>query len=157
MGTPSAVSSHRVEGALSPKYHVQANVALRGHSLRRPYIAVSWTCWPLRESTLFTLMIVSKYVNTAETLHVGTPRNPALSPSIVSKRVEHNRPVECGHSQGINSVALILSQRNLKNIVFRQAQTKQVKKTIETLDVGTLRSRMWALPVLRPRIVWTGP
>ena len=112
MGTPSAVSSHRVEGALSPKYHIRANVALRGHRADR--IAVSWSCWPPRESTLFTLMIVSKYVNTIETLHLGTPRNPALLPSIVSKRVKHNRPDECGHSQGINFVALILSQRNVK-------------------------------------------
>ena len=54
MGTPSAVSSHRVEGALSPKYHIRANVALRGHRADR--IAVSWSCWPPRESTLFTLI-----------------------------------------------------------------------------------------------------
>ena len=60
-------------------------------------------------------MIVSKYVNTIETLHLGTPRNPALSPSIVSKRVKHNRPNECGHSQGINFVALILLERNVKH------------------------------------------
>ena len=92
VGTPSAVSSHRVEGALSPKYHVRANDALRGHCADR--IAVSWSCWPPRESTLFTLMIVSKRVNTIETLHVGTPRNPALSPGILSKRVKHSRTVE---------------------------------------------------------------
>ena len=80
MGTPSAVSSHRVEGALSPKYHIRANVVLRGHRADR--IA---------------------------------PRNPTLSPGIFSKRVKHNRTVECGHPQGINSVALILLQRNVKH------------------------------------------
>ena len=48
-------------------------------------------------------------------LHVGTPRNPTLSPGIFSKRVKHNRTVECGHPQGINSVALILLQRNVKH------------------------------------------
>ena len=88
MGTPSAVSSHRVEGALNPKYQVRANVALRGYCADR--IAVSWSCWPPRESTLFT-------------------------PMIVSKRVKHNRTVECGHPQGINSVALILLQGNVKH------------------------------------------
>jgi hypothetical protein len=88
VGTPSAVSSHRVEEALSVKYHVRANVALRGHCADR--IAVSWSCWPPRESTLFTLMILSK-------------------------RVKHNRTVECGYSQGINFVALILLERNVKH------------------------------------------
>ena len=78
MGTPSAVSSHRVEGALSPKHHVRANAALRGHCADR--IAVSWNCWPPRESTLFTLMIASKHV-------------------------KHNGNIACGHSQEPNFVA----------------------------------------------------
>ena len=43
--------------------------------------------------------------NRVKQLNVGTPRNPALSPAIFSKRVKHNRTVECGQSQGINFVA----------------------------------------------------
>jgi hypothetical protein len=78
VGTPSAVSSHRVEGALRPKYHVRANVALRGHCADR--MSVSWKLLASRESTLFTLMILSE-------------------------RVKHNRNVACGHSQEPNFVA----------------------------------------------------
>ena len=74
----SAVSWHRVEGALNPKDHVRANVALHGHCADR--VALSWSCWHPRESTLFSLMIVSK-------------------------RVKHNRNIACGHSQEPNFVA----------------------------------------------------
>jgi hypothetical protein len=34
---------------------------------------------------------------------------------------------------------------------------QSVQNTIETLNVGTPRNRMWALPVLCPGIVWKGP
>jgi hypothetical protein len=63
--------------------------------------------------------------NAIETLNVGTPRESILLPGILSKGVEHNRNVECGHSQGIDFVTRHLSQ--------------SVSNTIGTKNVGTPR------------------
>ena len=57
-----------------------------------------------RESTLFTLVSFQSVQNTIETLKMGIPRESNLLPGILSKRVKHNRIVECGHSQRINFV-----------------------------------------------------
>jgi hypothetical protein len=43
-------------------------------------------------------------VFTKQLFSVGTPRESALLPGFLSKRVKHNRIVECGHSQEINCI-----------------------------------------------------
>ena len=94
---------------MSPKYHVRANVALRGHCADR--IAVSWSCWPPRESTLFTLMIVSERVKHNRNVACGHSQEP------LSKCVKHNRTVECGHSPG--------NQLCCPNLVVKECKTQQ--------------------------------
>jgi hypothetical protein len=39
-----------------------------------------------------------------------TPRESSLLPGILSKRVKHNKSIECGHCQGINLVTRHLLQ-----------------------------------------------
>ena len=70
-----------------------------------------------------------------EMLNVGTPRESTLLPGSLSKRVKHDRNVECRRSQGINVVARhplqeCATHRNVEcghsqgiNVVVRQPQT----------------------------------